>query len=130
MAFRAFPMSLQSAIMNKTTASVIAAFVSSAAIVTFGVIGFAANNSQQVVTEDIAERQYRGPIISQEHAESIVSIIRTEGLDYAFSHYAIYRDVNDLKFHELRAKYLQAANELREYVYTKAGEEYDPKNYE
>lgn len=115
--------------MNKITTAATAAFFS-AALITFGVTSFAAKNSQEVILEDINPPEYRGPIISQEHAESIVSIIRTEGLDYAFSHYAIYRDVNDLKFHELRLKYLQAANELREYVYTKAGEEYDPKNYE
>lgn len=70
--------------------------------------------------DELMSGSYNGPVLTQEYAESILSIVQTEGLDYAFSHYAIYRDVNDLRFHELRTKYIEAARELREYVESKA----------
>lgn len=68
--------------------------------------------------DDLAP-EYSGPVLTSEYAESIMSIVQTEGLDYAFSHYAIYRDVNDMKFHELRQKYIEAAKEIRQYVESK-----------
>lgn len=70
--------------------------------------------------DELMSGSYNGPVLTPEYAESILSIVQTEGLDYAFSHYAIYRDVNDLRFHELRTKYIEAARELREYVESKA----------
>ena len=114
--------------MNKTP-SALAGFVVGV-LISATLPAFIGKNASQENEHDPIEIEYQGPVLSQEHAESIVSIIRTEGLDYAFSHYAIYRDVNDTKFHDLRLEYIRAARELREYVYTKAGEQYDPKNYD
>jgi len=114
--------------MNKTPSALVG-FVAGV-FISATLVAFVGKNPSQENEQDPIEISYQGPVLSQEHAESIVSIIRTEGLDYAFSHYAIYRDVNDTKFHDLRLEYIRAARELREYVYTKAGEQYDPKNYD
>jgi hypothetical protein len=42
-----------------------------------------------------------------------------EGLHYCFKHYSSFKEVEDEKFHELRVKYLEVADELKNYVTSK-----------
>ena len=42
--------------------------------------------------------------------------MRDEGFDYCFRHYSSFKEIKDDKFHELRLKYIQAAEELEKYV--------------
>lgn len=42
--------------------------------------------------------------------------IENEGFDYAFRHYSEFKEVNDPKFHKLRLAYVEAANDLDDYI--------------
>ena len=44
--------------------------------------------------------------------------MRDEGFDYCFRHYSSFKEIKDDKFHELRLKYIQIAEELENYVET------------
>ena len=44
--------------------------------------------------------------------------MREEGFDYCFRHYSSFEEIKDEKFHELRLKYIQIAEELENYVET------------
>ena len=44
--------------------------------------------------------------------------MRDEGFDYCFRHYSSFEEIKDEKFHELRLKYIQIADELESYVET------------
>ena len=44
--------------------------------------------------------------------------MRDEGFDYCFRHYSSFEEIKDGKFHELRLKYIQIAEELENYVET------------
>ena len=44
--------------------------------------------------------------------------MRDEGFDYCFRHYSSFEKIKDDKFHELRLKYIQIAEELENYVET------------
>ena len=44
--------------------------------------------------------------------------MRDEGFDYCFRHYSSFEEIKDEKFHELRLKYIQIAEELEKYVQT------------
>ena len=44
--------------------------------------------------------------------------MRGEGFDYCFRHYSSFEEIKDEKFHELRLKYIQIAEELEKYVQT------------
>ena len=44
--------------------------------------------------------------------------MRDEGFDYCFRHYSSFEEIKDEKFHELRLKYIQIAEELENYVET------------
>lgn len=39
-----------------------------------------------------------------------------EGFDYAFCCYSDFKEIKDLKFHELRRVYLNATRALRDYI--------------
>jgi hypothetical protein len=54
--------------------------------------------------------------MSAHEAESVLAIIGAEGFDNAFRHYAIFRDIGDHNFHELRRNYIAAADELAHYL--------------
>ena len=54
--------------------------------------------------------------MKQTDAESVNQVIEADGFDSAFSHSSTYRDINDMKFHELRKAYLAARTELMEYI--------------
>jgi len=49
-------------------------------------------------------------------AESILEIINAEGFHQAFNHYSSYKDINDMRFHELRKAYLAASKDLMDYI--------------
>jgi hypothetical protein len=61
------------------------------------------------------EREFQN-LMRPHDAESILSIIDTEGFDAAFRHYSNYRDISDPQFHQLKANYIDAARELLDYV--------------
>lgn len=42
--------------------------------------------------------------------------VENEGFDYAFVDYSDFSEIQDPKFHQLREKYVEAAEELREYI--------------
>jgi len=44
--------------------------------------------------------------------------MRDEGFDYCFRHYSSFEEIKDEKFHELRLRYIQIAEELENYVET------------
>lgn len=67
--------------------------------------------------------------LSEEHAESIISIIETEGFDRAFTHYSSYRDISDPHFHHLRQNYVDAAAELMTYLAASSGKTFEPPYY-
>ena len=54
-------------------------------------------------------------------AESVLSMINTEGFDQTFNHLSTFRDIGDHKFHELRKAYVAASKELMDYVAEAAG---------
>lgn len=68
-------------------------------------------------------------LLSPEHAESIISIIETEGFDRAFNHYSNYRDIPDSHFHYLRQNYIDAAAELMTYLAASSGKTFEPPYY-
>lgn len=49
-------------------------------------------------------------------AESVLAVISAEGFDNAFNHQSTFRDINDVKFHELRRAYIAASKELANYL--------------
>lgn len=51
-----------------------------------------------------------------ENLEYLNAKMRDEGFDYCFRHYSSFEEIKDEKFHELRLKYIQAAEELEKYV--------------
>lgn len=54
-------------------------------------------------------------------AESVLAIISAEGFDSAFNHHSTFRDINDVKFHELRRAYIAASKELANYLADASG---------
>jgi hypothetical protein len=62
-------------------------------------------------------------------AESVLAIINAEGFDNAFNHYSSYRDINDMKFHDLRKAYIAASRELKEYLEECAGKMHSVSYY-
>lgn len=70
--------------------------------------------------EVIEEPSYK-VTMSPEHAQSVIEVINAESFDDAFRHYSTYKDIGDQKFHELRAAYIAAADELMVYLVKAAG---------
>jgi hypothetical protein len=57
--------------------------------------------------------------------------MRDEGFDYCFRHYSSFDEIKDEKFHELRLKYIEIAEELENYVETSYNSKQDEiDNYE
>ncbi len=48
--------------------------------------------------------------------------MKQEGLHYCFKHYSSFKEIDDEKFHELREKYLEIAQELEQYITNKVNE--------
>ena len=57
-----------------------------------------------------------------EHLQMVRYRMEAEGFHYCFKHYSSFKEVEDDKFHELRRKYLEIANELEGYVQNKIEE--------
>lgn len=62
-------------------------------------------------------------------AESVLSMINTEGFDHTFNHLTTFRDIGDHKFHELRKAYIAASKELMSYVAEAAGKAHNVPYY-
>jgi len=54
-------------------------------------------------------------------AEYVSGLIETEGFDYSFRFYSNFEEIKDPEFHELRKKYVEAANALENYIDEEAG---------
>lgn len=82
----------------------------------FGLSKYISSKQVQEVEEISFEEN-----LKQSDADSIISIIETEGFHNAFTHYSSYRDIGDSKFHYLRLQYISAANELQLYIQERSG---------
>ena len=65
---------------------------------------------------DDIEINYAKNTMKQSDAESVMAVIHAEGFDSAFLHYSTYKDIHDIRFHQLRKEYLAARNELMDYI--------------
>ena len=61
-----------------------------------------------------------------ENMEMVHYRMDAEGFHYCFKHYSDFNEINDEKFHELRLKYLDVANELEKYINEKIE---NPRNF-
>jgi hypothetical protein len=48
--------------------------------------------------------------------DEVIKCIENEGFDYTFTKYSVFEDVKDLQFHLLRNAYLDAAQNLADYI--------------
>lgn len=95
------------------------------------VTGFAVllNAMAYVIVRPAEEKQPKSEIptykniMRQQDAESIMSIIETEGFDNTFNHYTTFRDIGDHRFHELRQAYVDASQQLKDYLAEAANKE-------
>lgn len=68
---------------------------------------------------EITDRLIVKAIEELEYFESVKYRMKEEGFHYCFDGYSRWEEIKDEKFHKLRLKYLNAAEELREYVKSK-----------
>lgn len=54
--------------------------------------------------------------MSKPYSEYMNMKIEKEGFHYAFIGYSDFEEVEDIEFHKLRLKYIQAVNELGDYM--------------
>lgn len=54
--------------------------------------------------------------LTKEEKEYVLGTIECEGFDYTFLSYTDFDEIKDKKFHELRKKFVDAANELKDYI--------------
>lgn len=54
--------------------------------------------------------------MNRKDREKVTSCAENEGFDYCFCYYSKFPEVKDAEFHELRKKYVEAANALKEYL--------------
>ena len=74
------------------------------------------------ISEQVYEFKYIDYVsLKKNDAESIIEIINAEGFHNAFNHYSTYRDINDMKFHELKNAYMNASKNLFDYINAAAG---------
>ena len=64
---------------------------------------------------------YNKVTMKRSDAESVLAVIGAEGFDSAFNHYSTFRDIHDVKFHELRRAYIAASKELANYLADASG---------
>jgi hypothetical protein len=67
--------------------------------------------SDNVIDDEITKNT-----LDKNSAESLLSIIQTEGMHDAFTHYSTYRDIGDQNFHKLRLRYVAASDDLMQYI--------------
>lgn len=78
-------------------------------------------NSKRV--EEVEEVIWYDGNLKKSDADSVISIIETEGFHETFTHYSSFRDINDVKFHQLRQQYINAVNDLTNYLHDMSGKE-------
>lgn len=110
-------------IKMKNTTNTIIASVAVLAIVTVFAL------EPKIRNEGFVEDLPHPTLLSEEHADSIISIIQTEGFDAAFSHYSTYSDISDPYFHSLRQNYIDAAAELMTYLAASSRNTFEPPYY-
>jgi len=54
--------------------------------------------------------------MNQQERDYVIVEIEQEGFDYCFREGSEFEDIKDKKFHELRKKYCEAADELDQYI--------------
>ena len=59
----------------------------------------------------------------QDKWDSVNYRMNAEGFHYCFKHYSHWKEIEDVKFHELREKYLKASEDLQQYVEERADED-------
>ena len=64
---------------------------------------------------------YKHVTMKRSDAESVLAVISAEGFDNAFNHQSSFRDINDVKFHELRKAYIASSKELANYLSDASG---------
>ena len=78
-------------------------------------MGYVITRPQAFKDDDLHIPTYKNTM-KQDDAESVLSIIDTEGFDNTFNHLTTFRDISDHRFHELRRAYVNAAQELKDYL--------------
>jgi hypothetical protein len=103
--------------MNKENITKMAmSFIAGATLILTSVVITQSGAKEMEEIQEREEREFQN-LMRPHEAESIMSIIDTEGFDAAFRHYSNYRDINDPYFHHLRANYVDAARELLDYLH-------------
>jgi len=100
--------------MKDVVTRITASFIAGAAL-TLTVLAITKSSTEENGMAEREEREFQN-LMRPHDAESILSIIDTEGFDAAFRHYSNYRDISDPQFHQLKANYIDAARELLDYV--------------
>ncbi len=54
--------------------------------------------------------------MKQKDLKDVCGKIGSEGFDYVFRSYSDFKEVEDVKFHQLRKAYLKASMDLEEYL--------------
>lgn len=72
---------------------------------------------------------YKNVTMKRSDAQSVLAIISAEGFDNAFNHQSTFKDINDVKFHELRRAYIAASKELANYLADASGSQDDIPYY-
>ena len=73
------------------------------------------------ITEKDTFVSYNKVTMKASDAESVLAVISAEGFDSTFNHQSTFRDIGDVKFHELRKAYIAASQELMNYLADSAG---------
>jgi hypothetical protein len=100
--------------MKDVVTRITASFIAGAAL-TLTVLAITKSPTEENGMGEREEREFQN-LMRPHDAESVLSIIDTEGFDAAFRHYSNYRDISDPQFHQLKANYIDAARELLDYV--------------
>lgn len=72
---------------------------------------------------------YKNVTMKRSDAQSVLAVISAEGFDNAFNHQSTFKDINDVKFHELRRAYIAASKELANYLADASGSQDDIPYY-
>ena len=76
-------------------------------------------DSEPVVRDTFVS--YGQVTMKRSDAESVLAIISAEGFDSAFNHQSTFKDIGDVRFHDLRRAYIAASRELANYLADAAG---------
>jgi hypothetical protein len=101
--------------MKKKTRYIYAALIMLGFAVFINGMGYVITRPKTFNDENLHFPIYKNTM-KQEDAESVLSVIDAEGFDNTFNHLATFRDIGDHRFHELRRAYVNAAQELKDYL--------------